>query len=222
MTVTDIEAAEGKVPSRGRPRSEAAHQAILDAVVDLIAGGHSFEGLSMDAVAARAGVGKATIYRRWLNKEELLFDALGADRPPVPQLAGRSVREDLLRILTAMATSKTCDGRPIFDARIHSALLAEKSRNPDFYRRYREQVIEPRRAIMRGVLRRGVDAGELAAGLDIDVAQEMLVAPLILRLIRMNPDELLPQDYVATLVDTVLAGIASRDGSSSASSTSRA
>ncbi len=210
MAVAAEKATEGRAAARGRPRSESAQRAILDAVVDLIAGGQSFEGLSMDAVAARAGVGKATIYRRWPNKEELLLDALGADRPPVPRLHGRSVRDDLMLILTAMATSKTCDGRPIFDARIHSALLAEKSRNPDFYRRYREQVIEPRRAIMRNVLRRGVAAGELAAGLNVEVAQEMLVAPLILRLIRMNPEESLPAGFVGNLVETVLSGIARR------------
>ena len=190
MAVAAEKATEGRAAARGRPRSESAQRAILDAVVDLIAGGPPCQPFGIGgkkrgpAVAARAGVGKATIYRRWPNKEELLLDALGADRPPVPRLHGRSVRDDLMLILTAMATSKTCDGRPIFDARIHSALLAEKSRNPDFYRRYREQVIEPRRAIMRNVLRRGVAAGELAAGLNVEVAQEMLVAPLILRLIR--------------------------------------
>jgi hypothetical protein len=139
----------------------------------------------------------------------------------MPRLPGRSVRDDLLRILTAMATSKTCDGRPIFDARIHSALLAEKVRNPGFYRRYREQVIEPRRAIMLQVLRRGVETGELAAGLDLGIAQEMLVAPLILRLIRMNPDESLPDGYVEGVLDTVLAGIAGTTGSGAAPPVSR-
>src|SRR5262249_34339814 len=82
--------------SPGRPRSPRADEAIIEAVLDLMAEGTSVEALSIEAVAARAGVGKATIYRRWPNKEALVVDALGALKGPLPELAGESIREDLL------------------------------------------------------------------------------------------------------------------------------
>src|SRR6202050_426841 len=78
----------------GRPRSEQAEQAIIDATLDLFAE-QGFEGVCVEAVAARAGVGKATIYRRWPNKEELLLAALGALKSPYPEQTGVSARGQL-------------------------------------------------------------------------------------------------------------------------------
>ncbi len=85
----------------GRPRSERADQAIIDAALSLFAESGP-EGLCIEQVAARAGVGKATIYRRWPGKEDLLLDAIAALKAPLPEPAGRSVREDLVTLLTAM------------------------------------------------------------------------------------------------------------------------
>src|SRR5215468_11607735 len=86
---------------RGRPRSEEADRAIIGAALDMFAESGA-EGLCMEQVAARAGVGKATIYRRWPGKEDLLLDALAALKTPLPEPAGRSVREDLVAVLDAM------------------------------------------------------------------------------------------------------------------------
>src|SRR5687768_10175832 len=83
----------------GRPRSARADEAIIEAVLALLADGVSADQLSIEAVAARAGVGKATIYRRWSNKEALLVDAVASLKGPLPELAGVSVREDLLTLL---------------------------------------------------------------------------------------------------------------------------
>ena len=80
----------------GRPRSARADEAIIEAVLDLLADGTTVEALSIEAVAARAGVGKATIYRRWPNKESLLVDAIACAQGPLPELTGESVRDDLL------------------------------------------------------------------------------------------------------------------------------
>src|SRR5580704_5442851 len=74
------QAGEGRRP--GRPRSEQAEQAIIDAALELF-GERGVEGVCVEAVAARAGVGKATIYRRWPSKEELLIAALGTTRAPL-------------------------------------------------------------------------------------------------------------------------------------------
>ena len=95
-TETDTGPAESRRP--GRPRSEQAEQAIIEATLDLF-GEQGFEGVCVEAVAARAGVGKATIYRRWPNKEELLLAALSSMKSPIPEPTG-SVRDDLVAHMT--------------------------------------------------------------------------------------------------------------------------
>src|SRR5205085_2724854 len=85
----------------GRPRSARAERAILDAALDLFAES-GMAGVCMEAVAARAGVGKATIYRRWPGKEDLLLDALSLLKSPLPEPRGGSVREDLVAMLRVM------------------------------------------------------------------------------------------------------------------------
>src|SRR6202021_1581155 len=86
---TDVDA--GPANRRpGRPRSEQAEHAIIEATLDLFAE-QGFEGVCVEAVAARAGVGKATIYRRWPNKEELLLAAFGSPQSPFTAPAGVSV-----------------------------------------------------------------------------------------------------------------------------------
>src|SRR5690242_3897693 len=83
----------------GRPRSARVDEAIIEAVLELLAEGVPVEALSIEAVAARAGVGKATIYRRWANKDALLVDAVAALKGPLPELAGESLRDDLVTLL---------------------------------------------------------------------------------------------------------------------------
>src|SRR5258707_9557057 len=108
---TDTAAGPAETTRRpGRPRSEQAEQAIIDATLDLFAE-QGFEGVCVEAVAARAGVGKATIYRRWPNKEELLLAALGSMKSPIPELSGISVRDDLLARLPVRAEDKLDPGR---------------------------------------------------------------------------------------------------------------
>ena len=86
----------------GRPRSTEADRAIIDAALCVFAE-HGVEGLCIEKVAAKAGVGKATIYRRWPGKEDLLLDALAALKAPLPQPRGESVRDDLVNLMQTMA-----------------------------------------------------------------------------------------------------------------------
>ena len=104
----------------------------------------------MEAVATRAGVGKATIYRRWPGKEDLLLDAIGALQNPLPEPAGESVREDLVTILGAMRDSVADPRR----AREFALLLGEGAKYPRLMARYVETMLEPRREVIRSVLRR--------------------------------------------------------------------
>ena len=95
----------------GRPRSERADRAIIDAALSLFAEPGP-EGLCIEQVAARAGVGKATIYRRWPGKEDLLLDAIATLQAPLPEPRGVSVREDLVTLLSAMAADSPTRAGP--------------------------------------------------------------------------------------------------------------
>jgi AcrR family transcriptional regulator len=188
---------------RGRPRSEQAERAIIDAALDLFAESGA-EGLCIEKVAARAGVGKATIYRRWPGKEDLLLDALGALRAPLPEPKGESVREDLVTLLDAMR-SEAVDPRQV---RQVALLLGEGARYPRLIERYVETVVEPRRDIVRAVLRRGVATGELRDGTNIELAADMLTGAVLARtrLTHDRPD----RGYARRVVDELLTGLASR------------
>ena len=190
--------------SPGRPRSVRADEAIVQATLDLLAEGNSIEALSIEAIAARAGVGKATIYRRWPGKDALLLDALRTLKGAPPEPAGHSVRDDL--VLLVGAVGHNVDPRA---AKIMPCLVPEVNRSPDHYQLY-QNIIEPRRRLMRDVLRRGVASGELRADLDIELAMALLSGPMVVqRVLRWHPeldDRILPE----RIVDGVLEGLRAR------------
>jgi AcrR family transcriptional regulator len=187
----------------GRPRSARADEAIIEAVLDLMADGTTVEALSMEAVAARAGVGKATIYRRWPNKESLIVDAIGSLKGPLPELAGESIRDDLLTLLRSSIKVRASRA-----GRIMPCLIPELQRNPELQRQY-QRIAEPRREHMRDVLRRGVAAGQLRADLDIEVAAALLNAPMIVQnMLNWNPaldTEKLPEQILDALMPSMTA-----------------
>ena len=188
--------------SPGRPRSVRADEAIIEATLDLLAEGMSVDVLSIEAIAARAGVGKATIYRRWTGKDALLHDALATLKAPAPMPVGESVRDDLVLLLSHVGPQPD----PRFAA-IMPCILPHVTRSEEHYKAYQD-IIEPRRNVVRSVLRRGVDSGELRADLDIEVTLAMLIGPvLIQRMLRWHPD--LDGDKLpAQVVDVIMAGIA--------------
>ncbi|TDC70037.1 TetR/AcrR family transcriptional regulator [Actinomadura sp. GC306] len=188
--------ATGRAP--GRPRSERADRAILEATLDLLARESGVAGVSVEAVAARAGVGKTTIYRRWSGKEALIVDALAAAKAPLPELSGRSAREDLTEIARALTAER---GRR--HLRCFWNVVGSAEKYPELYARYQKDIIEPRRAIVRDVLRRGVETGELRADLDVEVAMSMLVGSLTPR----RPREAVPDGYAEAVVEALLRGI---------------
>ena len=187
----------------GRPRSEQADRAIIDAALSLFAESGP-EGLCIERVAARAGVGKATIYRRWPGKEDLLLDAIAALKTPLPEPAGRSAREDLVALLGAMC-EETADPRR---ARQFALLLGEGAKYPRLMARYLETVVEPRREVIRTVLRRGIATGELRPDLDVEAALFMLAGAVIAR--RGPEMGAVPPGYPERVVDELLRGLTAR------------
>jgi AcrR family transcriptional regulator len=188
----------------GRPRSEQAEQAIIEATLDLFAE-RGFEGVCVEAVAARAGVGKATIYRRWPHKEELLLAAFGSLKSPYPEPGGVSVRDDLLAMVKVMCADKA-DPRK---ARRYALLLGEGEKYPRLMARYMETVVEPRRDVMRAVIRRGIETGELRPDTDVEVALLTLIGVVLAKEKSGDPDAL-NDEFAARVVNGVLLGLAAR------------
>ena len=202
---TDTEAGPAPETNRrpGRPRSEQADQAIIEATLDVFAE-KGFDGVCVELVAARAGVGKATIYRRWSNKEELLLAAFASLKSPFPEPEGVSVRDDLLAMVEVMCADKA-DPRK---ARRYALLLGEGDKYPRLMARYKESVVQPRRDAMRAVIRRGVETGELRPDTDDEIAMLQLTGAIMAQ--EKSPDGTLDGDFAVRLVDGLLLGLSAR------------
>ena len=187
----------------GRPRSEQAEQAIIEATLDLFAE-QGFEGVCVEAVAARAGVGKATIYRRWPNKEELLLAAFGSLKSPYPEPGGVCARDDLVAMLSVMCADMA-DPRK---ARRYALLLGEGRKYPRLMERYTETVVRPRREAMRAVIRRGIESGELRADTDVEIAMLALTGTILAK--EKSADGSLDGDFAARIVDELMLGLRPR------------
>jgi len=197
-------------PRRGRPRSEARKQAILRAAFELL-GERGLDATSMDAVAERAGVSKATIYRWWDSKELLALDALYAewDAAGPPARETGTLRSDMLALVRPWV--RLAASGP--SARILTALVAGAKNDPDFGRAYRARFVQPRRDQARAMLARAIARGEIPADTDIEVAIDVFWGPLYHRLFHGHAP--LNDRFARRLVDTVLAGLLPRDGKSS-------
>ena len=191
-----------EAPQRGRPRSERARKAILEAAAELLLA-RGLSAVSMDAVAERAGVSKATIYRWWPTKETLALDALYTEWATV-QPAQRdtgSLRGDLLSLLRPWA--RLAGDRPY--GRVVAALLTEAQTDPVFAAEYRDRFVEPRRQQGREIFGRAIERGEIPADTKVEVALDLLYGPLYHRLLHGHAP--LSDRFVRDVVDIVLDGI---------------
>jgi AcrR family transcriptional regulator len=188
----------------GRPRSQAAHRAILDAArAELVEVG--FTRLRLEVVAARAGVGKATIYRRWPSKEALCQELLAELAGPHIAIAetGDTRGEMLAAVTNAMQAVRDTPFGPVI-----RALLSQIAGNPTLGDPFRATVVQARRDEIAAVVARGIARGDLRPDADADVATELLVGPVYFRL--MFGGELTPT-FADRVVDTVYRGYARQD-----------
>ncbi|MBE1875769.1 TetR/AcrR family transcriptional regulator [Myceligenerans pegani] len=187
----------------GRPRSEAASRAILDAVLDLVAEHGSIGAITMEAVASRAGTSKATVYRRWSSKEALVAAAVESIKaPPASDLPHESVRDDLVRLLRGVRT----DVSPV-ERRILKSIMVEAEDNPELARQ-QERLMTRRRRAGIDVIRYWIDQGELRADLDPVLTAAALVSPMLTIMVYGHYPHLRTEDLAERLVDQLLAGIA--------------
>ncbi|WP_443066748.1 TetR/AcrR family transcriptional regulator [Streptomyces sp. NBC_01255] len=190
---------------RGRPRSEAAEQAIFDAAIALLEGGTPLAELSIEKLARTAGVGKATIYRRWPGKEELFVDLLRSVELPDPVLPGTSVRDDLVTLLESIRQRGLAKRT---SALLHN-VFSQMQLYPKLWDTYHHTVIEPRRRLGLDAVRRGMERGEIRDDLDVELVNDLFTGPLLLRTV-IRPGGTLEPGLAERIVDTVLEGLRPR------------
>jgi AcrR family transcriptional regulator len=186
---------------RGRPRSQEADRAILTATVELLAT-KGLAAMSIEEVAARAGVGKATIYRRWSSKGLLALDAFVASfREQQPQPDTGTLRGDLIAALRAWvrAVTRTQMGPML------TGLIAEAQHDTELRAAWRDRVIEPLRSQHRIMLDRAVARGEIPPSVDREVVLDLFFGAAQHRLLLGHLP--LTDDFVREVVDVILDGI---------------
>ena len=187
----------------GRPREERADRAILVATLQLMAK-NGVHDLRMDDVASRAGVGKATIYRRYLSKDELVAAAVAGlvSEISVPD-TGRT-RTDLLALMRSAVEVY----RGSVEAAVMPSLVEAMSRDAELAWLVREGFLAGRRAALRAVLERG----DLRGDLDVDLALDVLGGPLFCRLLITGGP--IDEQLAEGVVELILRGFAPQTKSS--------
>ncbi len=192
----------GTAGSPGRPRSAEAHRAILEAAIDLFVE-QGYEAMSMEGIAARAGVGKTTIYRRWDSKEDLVVDAIGELIFDVDPPDTGSVREDLVEMLVIVQTIMSSSPA----GEIFPRMAAHVAGATPLGRAYLERVIAPRFALLQAMAARGVDRGELPSDTDPELLRALLIGPVLMWKLLGRLSRKGARDRAEAIDDPVLRGL---------------
>lgn len=190
----------------GRPRSESADRAIQDAAVALLAE-RGFDRTTIGAVAARAGVGTKTIYRRYVNRVEMITDAIekAIEIQELPNTG--DVRTDLRQMLDRMI--KSISG-PLAIPVLAAVLVAEP-RHPEPLMAFRKTIIWPRRKLLRGVLERGARKGVVRDDVDLDAVVDLVIGASFSRRVAGVQGS---EDQPDEVVDALMRGIIGPQGGS--------
>jgi AcrR family transcriptional regulator len=182
-------------------RSESSHRAIIAATQELLVD-VGYRKLTIEGVAARAGVGKQTIYRWWPSRAALALEAYlaGSDALQPPPDSG-SVREDVRRLLGWLVAVLA---EPI-GGRVVAGLVADLQHDPELAERYHRDVVPARRRAMLDALERGRERGELRADADLELAVDALHGAVFYRLLLSG--EPLDAAFTEQLAEQVLDGL---------------
>lgn len=184
----------------GRPRDETIDEEIVDCLFQLVEEA-GLDGVTIDAIADRAGVSKPTIYRRWSSKDDLMVDAVAGLVGDIEIPEGEDIREVLLHAIGRLKSymSKTTAGV------ILPWMIAEVARDSAVGRRYTEAVIIPGRTALAGHIRDAIGKGELRQDLDVEMAVDMLLGPMIVNKL-LAGYRTPPEDWAEQFIDALLDG----------------
>jgi AcrR family transcriptional regulator len=179
-------------------RSERAHAAILTATTELLAE-VGYGALTIEGVAARAGVGKATVYRWWPSKGALVIEAVSLALPMPAPIDTGDLRDDLTAVVRRVVDTLT----RVPEGAVIPALAADVMSDPQLAEQFRSQLLRPRRSAVVEVLLRAVDRGELPTDVDTDVLLDIYSGAVFYRvLVRGEPvTDLLADQLVGLLLD---------------------
>lgn len=188
----------------GRPRSIQAQQAILDATLALLAS-EGFDAMSVEAIAARAGVGKKTIYRWWNSKEALVIDAIKqVQQASVPVIETGSLRDDLIALFSSIFQAWA---RP--DARdLLLELIRVTTTHPEVFQIYDERILAPRLQLVTQMIQRAQERGMVRQDLDVSEILSLIAGPVWYYLLFQTQSIPPALPAVERLVDALLYGIA--------------
>lgn len=193
------------VKGPGRPRSQEVHRALLRAALEILSK-DGWSGFTMQAIASRAGVGKASLYRRWKSREAVLVAAVEGMVGEIGVPDEGSARRDLLELMRrAVALYRGRSGS------LMPGLVSAMAEHEEVRSAVRETFLAPRRAALREVLRRAIERGELRPDIDQELALDVLGGPLFYRLLVTGGP--LDEELARGTVDVMLHGLARHDTS---------
>jgi AcrR family transcriptional regulator len=181
--------------SAGRPRDPGVEEGVVAATLKLLAE-RGYDGMSIEAIAKAAGVGKPTIYRRWKDKADIATNALAQFQMREPRVGTGPTRDRLIAHLRAFRTSLL---RPNGMSML-GTILAEEHRTPELLRLFRERIVSTRRRLLRELLEEGLSTGELRADADLDAAINAVVGSFYARYLANQP---IPPEWADRIVALV-------------------
>jgi len=194
----------------GRPRSRKVHTAILEATLELLAE-EGFDGMSLEAVSQRAGVGKTAIYRRWSSKDALVLDALKALDTEVFVVDTGNFREDAVLFLREAVRAYLRMTNP-HHVKLSLKIIGELHERPELFSKLYEQLFKKRNQKLEHLIREAQARGELRQDLDATLIMELIAGGIIihalLSTVRVTPHTL--DDIIALTVDAVASGVGSQ------------
>jgi len=198
MTNTDAgEVIPAQKPRAGRPRSAESRRAIIQSAMHILQN-DGYAALNIEAIAARAGVSKQTIYRWWQSAAFIVLEALTADMQaqdaPMPDTG--SLKGDLLELVRATVRALAARRGPVF-----KALIAEAQADARFAEAFRSSLMSAHREVVTAIIGRGQLRGEVAFDIDIDLCCDSVYGPILYRL--LNGHAPLDETFAYNLVDAV-------------------
>ncbi len=196
----------------GRPRSAQAHKAIIDATLELLAE-EGFQGLSIEAVAARAGVGKTTIYRRWPSKDELVMDAIREVQIDTPVVDTGNFRNDLTALLTTVYQGFIAYPYP-FLGKLLLKFISEYQTNPEIFQVAITQLITPRFQRFIHMVEQAQAREEIRGDIDPALVMALVVGSLYFHWTvtgnLMPTSFTYPVEWIEQMIDAVIQGIGTK------------